>query len=260
MQPPKPRLGPAIKLMGSKWRKAKKYPPPQYSTIIEPFAGGAGYSLLWWDRQVVLVEKDPIIAGIWDYLIRAKPNEILRIPVFTHIGQTVDEVAGNWPQEVQWLLGFWCNFGIEKPRRTLSWRLLGDVQNQYAGFWNEKRRAKTAELAKRIKHWRIIHGDYTEAPNTPATWFIDPPYSEKRLRRYRFNLADTDYPALAHWCRNRQGQVIVCELANANWLPFQPLYENKGANLVQSKGKKTLRRSHEAVWMNYEDNTPEDPL
>lgn len=39
-----------------------------------------------------------------------------------------------------------------------------------------------------------------------------------------------DYFHLAKYCLNREGQVIVCENDKADWLPFQVLKENKGAN------------------------------
>ena len=41
---------------GGKWRAAPRYPRPMHDTIIEPFAGAAGYSLRYPDRNVVLVE------------------------------------------------------------------------------------------------------------------------------------------------------------------------------------------------------------
>lgn len=50
---------------GGKWKAAPTYPAPKHDTIIEPFAGGAGYSLRHHERQVVLIDRDPVIAGIW---------------------------------------------------------------------------------------------------------------------------------------------------------------------------------------------------
>jgi hypothetical protein len=37
---------------------------------VEPFAGAAGYSLRHYLHDVVLVERDPRIAGVWRYLLR----------------------------------------------------------------------------------------------------------------------------------------------------------------------------------------------
>ena len=57
---------------GGKWRAAPHYPAPIHSTIVEPFAGAAGYSTRYPDRQVVLIDKDPVIVGLWRYLTRAR--------------------------------------------------------------------------------------------------------------------------------------------------------------------------------------------
>jgi len=98
--------------------------------------------------------------------------------------------------------------------------------------------------------WRVIEGDYSEAPDIEATWFVDPPYhvsgaraskAERGRVRYPNGADDIDYPALARWCRSRRGQVIVCEQPGADWLPFRALGE------TQTVGD---RRSGEVVWTN----------
>ena len=38
-----------LNYFGSKVSTAHKYPAPKHDLIIEPFAGGAGYSLCHWD-------------------------------------------------------------------------------------------------------------------------------------------------------------------------------------------------------------------
>ena len=55
-------LRPFIRYYGGKWRAAPLYPAPMHSTIIEPFAGAAGYSMRYPDRDVILVERYPVIA------------------------------------------------------------------------------------------------------------------------------------------------------------------------------------------------------
>ena len=47
------KIGPLFKWFGSKWQSAKRYPPPQYTLIVEPYAGGAGYSLNYCERAVL---------------------------------------------------------------------------------------------------------------------------------------------------------------------------------------------------------------
>jgi len=88
---------------GGKWRAAPRYPAPRYSIIIEPFAGSAGYSLRYYDRQVVLVEKDPQIAALWRYLIKATASDFLNLPDVPE-GMSVDDL--NVCQEARYLIGF----------------------------------------------------------------------------------------------------------------------------------------------------------
>lgn len=59
-------------------KKFDRYPAPTHSTIIEPFAGGAGYSAKYSDRAVTLVERNPKIAAIWKYLLGqgARPEKV----------------------------------------------------------------------------------------------------------------------------------------------------------------------------------------
>lgn len=38
-------LRPFFTYFGAKWRAAPHYPPPTHPTVIEPFAGAAGYAL-----------------------------------------------------------------------------------------------------------------------------------------------------------------------------------------------------------------------
>jgi hypothetical protein len=73
----------------------------------------------------------------------------------------------------------------------------------------------------------VIEGDYTEAPDIKATWFVDPPYHVNGRPQQRgmgyaegCNSDSLDYEALAEWCRERAGQKIVCEQEGADWLPF----------------------------------------
>lgn len=64
-------LRPFFNFYGSKWRFARYYSPPEYARLVEPFAGSASYSLHYPERQVELYDVDPVIAGVWAYLIAA---------------------------------------------------------------------------------------------------------------------------------------------------------------------------------------------
>lgn len=56
---------------GRKKQIAKYYPLPNYNIIVEPFAGSAAYSLYsnYWNRDVILIEKDEKVVNIWEWLI-----------------------------------------------------------------------------------------------------------------------------------------------------------------------------------------------
>lgn len=231
-------LKPFFSFFGSKYRIAKKYPSPEFPVIIEPFAGSAGYATRYPDLQITLYDADPIVTGVWDYLIRASKSDILSLPVA--VTNTDDVLAC---QEARWLIGFWMAKGMQSPRKSPSawnreWTLRG-----YKAFWGEHIRNRIAEQVARIRHWKVFNKDYSEIPNSAATWFVDPPYQAKCGRSYRYN--DVDFIHLADWCKSRDGQVVVCEQTGASWLPFEHLITTDA-----TKGKDRKGYSHEAIWTN----------
>src|SRR5690348_1211068 len=104
-------MRPFFLLYGGKWRISRVYGPPRYPQVIEPFAGGAGYSVYWEPKHVTLIERDPLIAGLWKYLIKAKPGEILSIP--TNVDCRGD--LHHQPQEAKPLVGFWFDRARTEP-------------------------------------------------------------------------------------------------------------------------------------------------
>jgi len=230
-------LRPFFTYYGGKYRAAPRYPPPLSDTIVEPFAGSAGYSLRWPDRKVILVERDPAVAGTWRYLLSVSAAEVLALPDLEP-GQSTDDLP--LPQEARWLIGWWLNKGTAGPCKSEgAWMRSGTHQNSY---WGPAIRMRIASQLSAIRHWTLIEGDYTEAPDVTATHFIDPPYIGAG-KYYRLGSSTIDYPALAEWCRSRRGQVIVCENVGADWLPFRPYIDIK-ASEAKSGGKV----SREAIW------------
>jgi hypothetical protein len=123
------------------------------------------------------------------------------------------------------------------------------MQGRTCVGWSEARRARVAEQMPKIRHWRVIHGSYQDAPDTEASWFVDPPYRGQPGSHYIHGPDAIDYDDLAGWCRSRRGQVTVCEAEGATWLPFRPLGE------IKSGPRK--RVSPEAVWTNEPAFAPE---
>jgi len=209
---------------GRKKKMARLYPEPQHPLIVEPFAGSAAYSLHGdrWTRKVVLVERDPEIAALWRWLIQdATPDDILSLPN-PEVGAKTDNLL---------LILHMAS------KRWHTYRQCA-VTPFLKSAWSASRAYMAANI-HRVKHWEIIEGDYTDAPDEEATWFIDPPYQGDPGTGYRFGSDLLDYDALGAWCRQRKGAVIVCEGAGATWLPFRPLTLQKGA-----AGKE----NHEVIW------------
>ena len=231
-------MRPLFRFFGSKWTLAPHYPEPRYPVIIEPFAGSAGYSTRYYRRQIVLVERDPKIAELWRWLIAAKPDDILSLPLLEPGESIPDWVTGG----ARWLMGFWCATSSAHPENgSLSHRA---TESRVYSYWCARIRERIAKSVNQIKHWTIIEGDYTAAPDVEATWFIDPPYQEAG-RFYTHSSRDIDFAALADWTRSRRGQVIVCENTGAEWLPFRPFRVGKAATRG-SEGRTTS----EAIWTN----------
>ena len=198
---------------GRKKKISKYYPAPNYNVIVEPFAGSAAYSLRHNSavEKVILVEKDEKVAAIWHWLIQeATMSDIESLPdlqpgdrttEFLHIIHAVTKMA----------------FAFKRIK----------VTPVLARNWEISRRVFAKHLHE-VKHWQIICADYTQAPDIEATWFIDPPYYGKQGMGYRYSSALIDYDALARWALARKGDVIFCEGAGADYLPFEPLVELKG--------------------------------
>lgn len=217
-------IGPFWRYYGGKHRAAPRYPAPRHGLIVEPFAGAAGYACRYPDRDVLLIDKSPIIAGIWRWLIEATPDDVRAVGDIPE-GGTVDDIEA--PQEARWLAGFWCNNAVVTPcKRPSKWSQRGETPHNWAG-WNARSRDRIARDVLRIKHWRVVHGSYTDAPDVDACWFVDPPYSTKAGSYYPEQPGD--FTALGQWCRERPGQVIVCEQEGADWLPFEPFGLIRGA-------------------------------
>lgn len=233
--------GPMISYFGAKWRAAPKYPPPKYGTIVEPFAGGAGYSLRYADRDVILVEKEPRLAAMWKWLTSTTKDEIMDLPL-----EITDLREMDLRPEAKTLIGFWLRGSDSRPSVTPSpWmrqKIEGCLKGNESRFWGVNVRSSIARRISEIAHWTIFHGSYELAPDVKAAWFIDPPY-QLAGKRYPAGPRSIDYQSLSHWCKAREGQVIVCENVGADWLPFDPFLS------IQTSCQQASKKwSAEAIW------------
>ena len=219
-------MRPFFPYYGSKWNIARHYSEP-HGLVIEPFAGSAGYSLFYNCENVVMYDIDPIIAGVWKYLISASPSDIMTLPDIEEVGDNVD----NYPlcDEAKWLIGFWLNRGSSTPKKARTAYSARTDKGQLN--WGRRAKERIANQLIGIRSWTIKLGSYELAPDVEATWFIDPPYVSKG-RYYRHSFSK--YQDLADWVVQRKGLVMVCEGEGANWLPFLPLGDFK-TSLGKSK-------------------------
>lgn len=242
---------------GGKSAIAHLYPAPKYDTIIEPFAGSAAYSLQYHLRNVVLLDINPVIHRIWNWIINdATIKDVEKWPVLNRSEDLRSHKYLSQPERE--ILGFCVNRGgaspcnIVTPFASRQWsdkngNLIFELPNMEVP--NSGRLSKIETIKKqlkyyipRIKHWKCLLIDYKKyKTNKQSTWFVDPPYSTPAGRKYPFS--DINYDHLANWCNSRKGQVIVCGQQGENWLPF-----NQIPKIGKTRGcQKTLT---EVMWTN----------
>lgn len=235
---------------GSKWRLSGKAPPPEHDTIIEPFAGGAGYSVRYGaGKRVILIDADADTASIWRWLIAASEADVLALPV--------DEVqAGKDIRELELerapmlLIQRWITFSSSRG----TWR--APPSCRIDRYWSARTTGRIASQLHQIRNWQVIHGDYRDAPDIEATWHIDPPYIDNAHGHSsnHYGESSIDYQELGAWCKTRRGQVMVHEQHGAEWLQFETLNAKAQTSGQKKDGK--AKRAHEVWWRN---NLPVQP-
>jgi hypothetical protein len=220
------------------------YPHPRFDTVIEPFAGGAGYALRHWRKRVILIERSPDVCGAWRMILERGPDAIRSLPLFD---LDTDVRTLGLDEDEQRLIGFWLNSGTARPcNQFCSWAKQRErsIKGSSASmFWSTRTRERLARMSELlITRWSIIEGDYDAAPDEEATWFVDPPY-QGDLGDHYWGKNELDYPRLAEWCRSRRGQVIVCERHGADWMPFERL-----GTVRATPGRHRRGTAREAMW------------
>lgn len=216
---------------GSKSKIVDYYPPPKHDKIIEPFAGSARYSLKWFDRDVTIVDKYDVVINIWKWLQSASEKDVTSLPTL-YKGENIRELNLSEPEKQ--FLGMLAGVASTSPRWKVS---------EYASIQNGRKNQlqRIADQLYKIRHWNIILGSYEDLENLEATWFIDPPYE---FGGNGYKHGKIDYKHLAGWCKERKGQVIVCENTKATWMNFKPMKNLHGA----------MRETVEAIWSNHKTN------
>lgn len=238
------KIGPLFKWFGSKWQSAKRYPAPDGSRIIiEPFAGGAGYSLNHCDRDVVLYDTDPHLSDLWPWLITSATPELIReIPTGIPAGTDI-RTLGLCKGQALLLKNWQRTNNVGDCWTTSSWGHL-------PGQWTANTRARVADEIGAVRHWNFA--EPSGAVNIPyVTWFFDPPY-EFNYRYWRGH-KPFNYAALAAFVNridDTRSRIIVCESLGKkgekpSWLPFKASHSS-----VTSRRKATQsHHSSELAWI-----------
>ncbi len=220
---------------GSKSKIVDVYPPPKFDRIIEPFCGAAKYSLRYFNNDVVIIDKYKVIIDVWLYLQEASIKDIISLPDVEYGDDlrkyNLSEVEKNF-------IAFVSCGGISVPQYKIG---------KFGNFMNSK--VKISKELFKIRHWTILHGDYNDLENKKATWFVDPPY-QFGGHKYKESNKKLDFEKLSTWCKNRNGQVIVCENTKAQWLDFKPMVTMQGQ----------MFQTTEAIWSNLPTNFDNEQL
>lgn len=169
---------PLVKFFGSKWTlvKRREYPLPIYKCIIEPFCGGANYSMFHlqsgYKGKVILNDIDPRICMLWSWLKKAKKEDILSLPVNLKPGTDITSL-GLEPGATELIIK-WQRVGINKCVTVSKWNNLG-------GQWSESVKERIAESLQYLRNIEVLNLDYHQLPDLKGTWFIDPPYENNTV-------------------------------------------------------------------------------
>lgn len=212
--------GPLFKWFGSKWLGSKYYPAPHSSKVVEPFAGGAGYSLRYCNKEVLLAESNQQIRELWRWMIEeASSDLVMDIPLGIGEGFNIQDLPLSMGQKL--LLKNWQRTNNVGNCWTISpW-------GNKPGQWTESTRARVAEDIYQVKHWRVVDDGFSLLESSLSdddsiTWFIDPIYQYN----YQYGVKGFDHQRLARAVNSLRGQVIVCEAvcpktkAVPDYLPF----------------------------------------
>jgi len=215
---------------GSKNRIAKYYPKPIFDDIEERFAGAGYFSLLYFEKNVTLIDKSQMVIDIWHYLQEASIKDIMSLPVLPRGFKISRDM-------------FDCDGQYNLMRFLIVQAAYGgnNVVSKWGAMRFEANRKRVATNLFKCKHWTIKQGEYYDGDcNKKATWFIDPPYTHGG-DKYPMKAKYIDFEKLANWCKGLNGQVMVCENTKADWLPFVPLTKMNGV----------AHQTTEAIWTNY---------
>lgn len=229
-------MNPFFSYFGSRWRLTRFYQTPRYETIIEPFAGAAGYSTFHSWKHVILFDAFPKVYETWKFLIETakcpkKLEDFAKLPTPEGGFTKQNPIPDSLELGARYLIGWWETQSQTSPSPY-------QFSKSRGGGWSKRKKDKLLSQLPNIKNWEVYNMSYDNIPDITGTWHIDPPY-QGAGHRYIHNYID--YSQLGNWVKTRSGQVMVCEQEPAAWLDFKYLRTVNNASNKQY---------NEVVWYN----------
>lgn len=225
---------------GAKSVIAHLYPEPAYKTLIEPFAGGASYSLRYYDHDVILNDLWEPVYQVWAFV--TSPDALRwvreRIPRTVEAGTRIEDLTKPGDP-----IGLMYLMHAQAAQAAFGMSVRQKITPMGAKCWNENFVERLEFWLPRIRHWQVRHGSYADLPDVTATYFVDPPYQNAAGTKYKES--SVDYAHLAQWCQSRRGQVMACDNAGATWMPFVSLTDHRVAGLKVSENASAMG---EVIW------------
>lgn len=239
---------------GSKWNRAEYYPRADgHSKIVEPFCGGAGFSLSERRRhnykgEVFLNDLSPQLAEVWKLLLSPK-DEFFRVLDSAPDFETPLETNDNWidryglPVGLCWLISLRIRYGRTNFNNGLlrlppCYYNLGKTR---AGSrkkmeswppvmrWPHKREVlKKQKLDGQMDGLNFTSEDFltfTRRHEDPDGYlFLDPPYDDPKFKNdYSRSIPKFDHARLKEYIddaisRKAWKTIVVCELDGNGWI------------------------------------------
>lgn len=252
---------------GGKKASAKFYPHPlpEITHIVEPFAGGIGFSRYWLetrDFEIVCTESDRAVVDAWNLLLSATPEwlkEKVEGLLEREAPYTNADFLRDYPDDPSFyaLVSLISKIGgrrcLPEKRKPNSCIFKGDntrkIMSQYL-----KQSQHFANLPYSIKSkFKIDCKDYSEIEIHPDSYvFIDPPYQSypdgyaefwTREKHEKLKLWIEDIIA-----RRACKQLVVCGSEECDWFPLPIKLEREGNNAITNARRRPADPERYFYW------------
>lgn len=226
-------MKPFFSYYGSKYRLCQTgfYPKSKMGNIVvEPFAGSACYSIYHEPEIAILIDKNPTIIGVWNYLINAQEADILELPTNLDDFESLLDMKNYFNNSAIDLIGFWVGKGKTTPVHHITKWWKKYHSEKCCRVWNEYTKQRIIKQLPKIRNWHAFLNNYDSDINqlvskhhtfdkqhlsglskqsittnatkwgnalSNQTYFIDPPYSGLAGRAYQHN--KINYQDLKTW-------------------------------------------------------------